>query len=72
LGLGNVPFLAGELLYTGGTAGHNTPVNQLPGIVSNGHVVSANGLVVDPVDTQWSRTSAAILRSSSASATQGR
>lgn len=53
LGLGNVPFIAGELLYSGGTAGHNTLVNQLPNVVSNGHVVSASGLVVDPADTQW-------------------
>jgi hypothetical protein len=53
LGLGNVPFIAGELLYSGGTAGHNTWVNQLPNVVSNGHVVSASGLVVDPADTQW-------------------
>ncbi len=53
LGLGNVPFLAGELLYTGGTAGHNTLVNQLPAIVSNAYVISANGLVVDPADAQW-------------------
>jgi hypothetical protein len=53
LGLGTVPFLAGELLYTGGTAGHNTLVNQLPAVVSDAYVISANGLVVDPADTQW-------------------
>ena len=53
LGLGPVPFLAGELLYTGGAAGHNTLVNQLPGIVSNAYVISANGLVQDPADVQW-------------------
>jgi hypothetical protein len=53
LGLGNVPFLAGELLYTGGTAGHNVRVNELPALVSNAFVISANGLVVDPTDTEW-------------------
>lgn len=53
LALGDVPFLAGELLYTGGTAGHNTQVNRIPGMVSNSFVISANGLVVDPADTQW-------------------
>jgi hypothetical protein len=53
LGLGDVPFIAGELLYSGGGAAHNPLVNQLPNVVSNGHVVSADGLVVDPADTQW-------------------
>lgn len=53
LGIGDVPFLAGELLYTGGTSGHNTLVNQLPSVVSNAYVISAEGLVVDPADTQW-------------------
>ena len=53
LGLGNAPFLAGELAYTGGCAGHNPLVNRLPTTVSNAHVVSASGLVVDPADTQW-------------------
>lgn len=53
LGIGTVPFLAGELLYSGGCAGHNTLINQLPGIVSNCYVISASGLVVDPADTEW-------------------
>ena len=53
LALGDVPFLAGELLYTGGTAGHNVLVNQLPSVISNAFVISASGLVVDPADTQW-------------------
>jgi len=53
LSLGPVPFLAGELLYTGGTAGHNRFVNQLPSLVSNAYVISANGLIVDPADTEW-------------------
>jgi len=41
------------LLYSGGCAGHNTLINQLPGIISNCSVASASGLVVDPSDTQW-------------------
>ena len=53
LGLGTIPFLAGELLYSGRRAGHNTLINQLPSVVANGHVVSASGLVVDPADTQY-------------------
>jgi hypothetical protein len=53
LGLGNVPFLAGELLYSGGCAGHNVLVNQLPSVITNCYVISASGLVVDPADTQW-------------------
>jgi hypothetical protein len=53
LALGEVPFLAGELLYTGGTAGHNTQVNRIPGMVTHSFVISAEGLVVDPADTQW-------------------
>jgi hypothetical protein len=28
-------------------------VNRLPGIVANAHVISAEGLAVDPADTQW-------------------
>ena len=43
LGIGNVPFLAGELLYSC-CSGHNTLVNQLPGQITNAHVISANGL----------------------------
>jgi hypothetical protein len=53
LGLGDVPFLAGELAYDGGCAGHNTLVNMLPSVVSNAYVVSANGLMLDPADTDW-------------------
>jgi hypothetical protein len=53
LSLGNIPFIAGELLYSGSCAGHNTLVNQLPSVITNCYVVSANGLVVDPSDTQW-------------------
>jgi hypothetical protein len=53
LGLGNVPFLAGELAYDGGCAGHNKLVNMLPAVVENAYVVSASGLALDPADTQW-------------------
>ena len=53
LNLGNVPFIAGELLYSGPCAGHNTLVNKLPSLITNCSVVSADGLVVDPSDTQY-------------------
>jgi hypothetical protein len=53
LGIGNVPFIAGELLYSGSCSGHNTLVHQLPGVISHCYVVSARGLVVDPGDTEW-------------------
>jgi hypothetical protein len=53
LGLGEVPFLAGELPYGGDAASHNALVNQIPSMVSRSFVISANGLVVDPIDTQW-------------------
>jgi hypothetical protein len=53
LGLGNVPFLPGELLYSGPCAGHNTLVNQLPSLITNCYVISASGLVVDPADTTY-------------------
>ncbi len=53
LGLGNVPFLAGELLYTGNCKQHNSLVNQLPSQITNAFVVSAQGLAGDPADTQW-------------------
>lgn len=53
LALGDVPFLAGELAPNGNCASHNPLVNQLSSLISNGHVVSAQGLVIDPADTQW-------------------
>ncbi|WP_313073335.1 sialate O-acetylesterase [Lacrimispora sp.] len=53
LNLGNVPFIPGELLYSGPCAGHNTLVNKLPSMITNCSVVSASGLVVDPGDTQY-------------------
>jgi Carbohydrate esterase, sialic acid-specific acetylesterase len=51
LGLGDVPFLPGELLYTG-CGNHNKLINQLPGLIENTHVVSAAGLVVAS-DDEW-------------------
>lgn len=48
LSLGNVPFLAGELLYNseGGCCGNsiNPLVNSLPNMINNAFAVSANGL----------------------------
>ncbi len=53
LNLGNVPFLAGELPYDSACKNHNPLVNQLPGLITNGYVVSAKDLKLDPSDTQW-------------------
>jgi hypothetical protein len=53
LGLGDAPFLAGELAYTGNSKSHNPLVNQLPTLVSHAYVVSAKDLAVDAADTQW-------------------
>lgn len=45
LNLGEVPFVAGELLYGGCCAQwHNPLIQQLPAAISNSSVVSANGL----------------------------
>jgi hypothetical protein len=44
LGIGNVPFIAGELPYPGCCASHNTLIQQLPSIISNAHVATAEGL----------------------------
>lgn len=47
LGIGDVPFLAGELLYADyGSCchWHNAEVRKLPGLINNAHVVSALGL----------------------------
>jgi hypothetical protein len=47
LGIGDVPFLAGELLYADYQSccyWHNPEINKLPGILSNAFVVSAMGL----------------------------
>jgi hypothetical protein len=48
LGAGEVPFVAGELLYTptGCCGGHNTLVNQLPNVISNTAIARADGLSV--------------------------
>lgn len=51
LALGDVPFLAGELLAAQGACcgSHNVEVNKLPGIIPNAHVISSSGLVgADP------------------------
>lgn len=53
LKLGDIPFIAGELLYSGSCAGHNKLIQQLPSVISNADVVSAEGLAVDPSDFEW-------------------
>lgn len=50
LGLGDIPILAGELLYTGDCKSHNTLINKLPSVVKNCYVVSAQGLTEDSSD----------------------
>lgn len=49
----DIPFLAGEMLYTGSCAGHNEQIARLPDMIPNAHVISAEGLGVDPTDTDW-------------------
>ena len=47
LGLGDIPFLAGELLYAeynSCCSAHNVEINKLPGLIPNAHVISAAGL----------------------------
>lgn len=44
LELGDVPFLAGELLYGGCCDAHNPIINMLPAQISNSFVISADGL----------------------------
>ncbi|HLO59779.1 MAG TPA: sialate O-acetylesterase [Bacteroidales bacterium] len=47
LGLGDIPFLAGELLYAeygSCCSAHNVEINKLPAIIPNAHVISAAGL----------------------------
>jgi hypothetical protein len=54
LGLGNnPPFLAGELPYSSACTNHNPLVAKLAGLVTNGYVVSAQGLNLDPADTAY-------------------
>lgn len=47
LQLGDVPFLAGELLAAQGAccSSHNVEVNKLPEVIPNAHVISSSGLV---------------------------
>jgi hypothetical protein len=56
LGIGEVPFVAGELLYSPAGCcgnGHNPLINQLPNIISNAAVARADGFTPVPasVDT---------------------
>ena len=46
LQLGDVPFLAGELLTSTGAccSSHNVEVNKLPSLIPNAHVISSAGL----------------------------
>jgi hypothetical protein len=53
LELADVPFLAGELPHSSACGNHNPLVNQLPDMIENAHVISAQGLNLDPADTQW-------------------
>lgn len=45
-----VPFIAGELPYTGCCASHNRLVHQLADVIENGHWVSADGGLMDRGD----------------------
>jgi hypothetical protein len=45
LGLGDVPFIAAELLYGGCCASHNPLINRLPNEIANTAVISASGLM---------------------------
>ncbi len=44
LNLGDVPFIAGELLHDGSCHRHNHIIGRLPSHITNAHVVSASGL----------------------------
>ncbi len=47
LGIGDIPFLAGELLYAqynSCCSAHNPEINKLPSLIPNAHVISAAGL----------------------------
>jgi hypothetical protein len=51
LGIGEVPFVAGELLYNPAGCcgnGHNPLINQLPTVISNAAVVRAEGFTALP------------------------
>ena len=45
LGIGEVPFVAGELLYGGCCDAHNSIINMLPSTVESASIVSAEGLM---------------------------
>ncbi len=45
-----VPFVAGELPYTGCCSGHNSLVRQIPNKITNGHYVTAEGGLNDKGD----------------------
>ena len=45
LDIGDVPFMSGELLYSGPCAGHNTQVKRIPEVIHGyGYVASTQGL----------------------------
>ena len=46
----DVPFIAGELPYTGCCSGHNKLIAQIPNMVVNGHIVTAEGGLTDKGD----------------------
>jgi hypothetical protein len=52
LGVGNVPFVAGELLYSpvGCCGSHNAYINMLPKVIANTAVVKADGLTALATD----------------------
>lgn len=50
LNANDVPFIAGELPYTGCCSGHNSLVRQIPNVVANGHFVTADGGLNDKGD----------------------
>ncbi len=49
----NPPFVAGELPRASACSNHNPLVNQLPNLITNGYVVSSEGIPLDPADTQY-------------------
>jgi hypothetical protein len=48
LGIGEVPFVAGELFYGCGCQTHNPFINQLPAMISNTFVARADGFTAVP------------------------
>lgn len=49
----NPPFVAGELPRASACSNHNPLVNQLSTLITNGYVVSSEGIPLDPADTQY-------------------